>query len=65
MNLRAAYTVTADTTVNMGYTLQRHISDDWQYENAGFAPVAQILGSGILPPRYTAHVVSVSVRQGF
>jgi len=64
INLRAAYTVQPGTTLRLGYTFERHLTTDWAYAG-GVAPVAQILGSGMLPPRYTAHVVSFSARREF
>ncbi|TAL04023.1 MAG: MtrB/PioB family decaheme-associated outer membrane protein [Rhodospirillaceae bacterium] len=64
VRLRAEYAVRNGTTLRLGYTLERHITTDWQYAG-GFTPVAQILGSGMLPPRYTAHVVSISARHEF
>ncbi|MBL8643366.1 MAG: MtrB/PioB family decaheme-associated outer membrane protein [Rhodospirillaceae bacterium] len=60
-NLRAEYNLSTDTTVKLGYVYEHHNSRDWQYESMGFAPVAQILGSGITPPRYAVHVGLVSV----
>ncbi len=63
--LAGEYTFRPDTALRLGYTVARHITRDWQYDNMGLAPVAQILGSGIVPPRYTAHVVWVSTRYQF
>ena len=62
--LKAEYAVRVDTTVRIGYNFQRHVSRDWQYD-LSIAPVAQVLGSGITPPRYTAHVVSLTTRFDF
>jgi len=65
LGVMGEYTVRPDTAVRVGYTVERHRSRDWQYDGIGFALVAQILGSGILSPRYTAHVVWVSTRYQF
>jgi len=54
-----------NTALRLGYTLARHSSRDWQYAGMGLAPVAQILGSDIRPPRYTAHVVWLTTRYVF
>ena len=62
--VKAEYAVRVDTTVKIGYNFQHHVSRDWQYD-LSIAPVAQILGSGITPPRYTAHVVSLTTRFDF
>ena len=62
--VKAEYAVRVDTTVKIGYNFQRHVSRDWQYD-LSIAPVAQILGSGITPPRYTAHVFSLTTRFDF
>ena len=62
--VKAEYAVRVDTTVKIGYNFQRHVSRDWQYD-LSITPVAQVLGSGILPPRYTAHVVSLTTRFDF
>ncbi len=64
VSLTGDYKVRADTTLRIGYALQRHRTTDWQY-GFGAAPVAQILGSGILSPRYTAHMVWVTARYEF
>lgn len=53
------------TALRLGYTVARHTSRDWQYANLGLAPVAQVLGSGIEPPRYTAHMVWMTTRYQF
>ncbi|MSO73123.1 MAG: MtrB/PioB family decaheme-associated outer membrane protein [Rhodospirillaceae bacterium] len=65
LGLTNEYALRAGTAVRLGYTWQRHRNRDWQYDGLGLAPVAQILGSGIIPPRYTAHVVWVSTRYEF
>jgi hypothetical protein len=65
LELRAAYALRPETTLKVGYVVERHTSRDWQYDNVGLAPVAQILGSGIVPPRYTVHVGSLSVLYQF
>ena len=59
------YDFRPDTAVKVGYTVARHIGRDWQYDHMGAAPVAQILGSAIQPPRYTAHVVWLTTRYQF
>ena len=64
-NLVGEYAFRPDTALRLGYTIARHTSRDWQYANLGLAPVAQILGSGIEPPRYTAHVVWLTTRYQF
>jgi MtrB/PioB family decaheme-associated outer membrane protein len=65
LSFKAEYAVRGGTTLKVGYTLERHVTHDWQYANMGFAPVAQIVGSGIIPPRYTAHVISITARHEF
>jgi len=65
LNLRGEYTFRPDLSMQLGYIIERHITTDWQYQNIAVAPVAQILGAGIIPPRYWAHVVTVSVRRAF
>jgi len=64
VNLTGDYKVRTDTTLRVGYTLQRHSTRDWQVGYSA-APHAQLLGSGILPPRYTAHMVWASARYDF
>jgi hypothetical protein len=59
------YAFKPNTALRLGYTIERHISRDWQYDKLGLAPVAQIMGSGILSPRYTAHVVWMTTRYQF
>ena len=59
------YAFRPDTVLKLGYTIARHISRDWQYGGLSAAPVAQILGAGITPPRYTAHVVWLTSRTQF
>lgn len=59
------YALTPAAAVRLGYTVARHTSRDWQYGGLGATPVAQILGSGIAPPRYTAHVVWLTTRHQF
>lgn len=65
VGLRGDYNVDSDTTVKIAYLYERHRSLDWQYDNVSLTPVAQILGSGITPPRYNVHVVSVSALYQF
>lgn len=65
IGLHGSYTFRPETTLRLGYTLEWHRSRNWQFEDIGFAPVAQILGSGILPPRYTAHIGWVTVQYLF
>jgi MtrB/PioB family decaheme-associated outer membrane protein len=65
VKLSAAYNVTEAVTTKLGYTVEQHTSRDWQYDNIGLAPVAQILGSGIIPPRYYVHVVAVTLAYQF
>ena len=62
--IKAEYTLKDNITLRGGYNFERHITDDWTYLG-GLTPVAQLVGSGELPPRYTAHVVWVSARYGF
>lgn len=64
VSLTGDYKVRADTTLRLGYMLQRHRTTDWAYGYSA-APVAQLLGSGIVSPRYTAHVAWVSARYEF
>ena len=64
-NVAGEYAFRPDTALRLGYTIARHRSRDWQYANLGLAPVTQILGSGIEPPRYTAHVVWLTTRYQF
>lgn len=64
MNLTGDYKVRPDTTLRVGYTFQRHRTTDWAYGWSA-APVAQLLGSGIMSPRYTAHMGWVSARYDF
>lgn len=59
------YAFKPDLSLRLGYTVARHTSRDWQYANLGLAPVTQILGSGILPPRYAVHVVWLTTRYQF
>ena len=63
-SLTGDYKVRPDTTLKVGYTFQSHSSRDWQY-GYGAAPVAQVLGSGITLPRYSAHIVWLSARYDF
>ena len=62
--IKAEYTLKDNITLRGGYNFERHITDDWSYLG-GLTPVAQLIGSGELPPRYTAHVVWISARYGF
>jgi hypothetical protein len=48
-----------------GYIFERRRGNDWRYDGVGLTPVAQILGSGILPPRYNVHVLSLSALYEF
>jgi hypothetical protein len=64
VNLTGDYKVRPDTTLRVGYTFQRHRTTDWAYGWSA-APVAQLLGSGILSPRYSAHMGWVSARYDF
>ncbi|MGE3335034.1 MAG: MtrB/PioB family decaheme-associated outer membrane protein [Rhodospirillaceae bacterium] len=64
VNLTGDYKVRTDTTLRVGYTFQHHTTNDWQY-GYGAATVPQILGSGIVPPRYSAHLVWLSARYDF
>ena len=59
------YAFKPDLALRLGYSIARHTSRDWQYVNLGLAPVTQIMGSGIIPPRYTVHVVWLSTRYQF
>ncbi len=59
------FAFTPATALRLGYTVARHTSRDWQYAGLRASPVAQILGSGIQPPRYTAHVVWLTTRHQF
>ena len=63
--LKAAYNVSPATVLKLGYTVEHHSSHDWQYDNVGYTSVAQIMGSGIVPPRYYVHVGSVTVAVQF
>jgi len=65
IKLNAAYNVTDAVTAKLGYTVEQHTSRDWQYDNIGLAPVAQILGSGIIPPRYYVHVLAMTMAYQF
>jgi hypothetical protein len=64
VNLTGEYKVRPDTTLRLGYTLQRNRTTDWSYGWSA-APVAQLLGSGIVSPRYTAHLAWISARYDF
>jgi MtrB/PioB family decaheme-associated outer membrane protein len=63
-SLKLDYALRDNLSLRGGYALERHASDDWRYRNS-LTPVAQILGSGEVAPRYTAHVVWVSARTQF
>ena len=65
IDLHAEHAVSPQTAVKVGYTLQWHRSRDWQFNDIPVAAVPQILGSGIVPPRYTAHIAWITVRQQF
>ena len=65
IGLHGSYAFKPETTLRLGYTLEWHRSRDWQFDDIGFAPVPQILGSGVLPPRYTAHIGWVTVQYMF
>ncbi|MHB1204306.1 MAG: MtrB/PioB family decaheme-associated outer membrane protein [Rhodospirillaceae bacterium] len=62
--LKADYTLKENMALRVGYNIERHIGDDWAYLG-GTTPVPQLLGSGDVAPRYTAHVVWMSARYGF
>ena len=64
VGLNAEYQWHDTMAFRAGYTLERHVTDDWRYL-ASLTPVAQILGSGELAPRYNAHVVWISTRKRF
>jgi MtrB/PioB family decaheme-associated outer membrane protein len=64
VNLTGDYKLRTDTILRIGYTFQHHTTNDWQY-GYGAAPVAQILGSAITSPRYSAHMVWLSARYDF
>jgi hypothetical protein len=51
-------------TLRGGYTMQRHVTNDWSYLG-GLTPVASLVGSGDIMPRYTAHVLWASARYAF
>jgi hypothetical protein len=65
INLKAVYAIHPELSIQLGYILERHITHDFQYDSVSIAPVAQILGSGIVPPRYWVHVGTVSLRRAF
>ncbi len=65
LGLHTAYAIRPELTLRAGYTLEWHRSRDWQYDGIGFAPVAQIFGSGIVPPQYTAHIGWATVQYQF
>jgi MtrB/PioB family decaheme-associated outer membrane protein len=65
IKLQAAYSLNPALSLQVGYIVERHITADFQNDNAGLTPVAQLLGSGIIPPRYWVHVGTVSVRKMF
>ena len=62
--LTAEYAVKSNMTLRGGYTMQRHVTNDWSYLG-GLTPVASLLGSGDILPRYTAHVLWASARYAF
>ncbi|MGE4063045.1 MAG: MtrB/PioB family decaheme-associated outer membrane protein [Rhodospirillaceae bacterium] len=64
VSLTGDYKVRADTTLRVGYAFQRHRTTDWSF-GWSVAPVAQLLGSDILSPRYTAHMAWISARYDF
>ncbi len=65
IGLHGEYAVRPEMILRAGYTLEWHRSRDWQYDDIGLAPVAQILGSGLLSPRYTAHIGWATVQYQF
>ena len=65
LDMVGEYAFRPDTSLKLGYTYERHRSRDWQYDDLNYAPVAQILGSGIQPPRYNAHIIWVTTRYQF
>ena len=64
VGVNAEYTLRDSLAFRVGYTFEHHVTDDWRYLG-GLTPVAQILGSGELAPRYNAHVVWISTRKRF
>lgn len=51
-----------DLAVRIGYAWEKHTTRDWAYDNVAIAPVSQLIGSGIVSPRYSAHIVTVATR---
>lgn len=65
IGVHSDYAFRPDTAIRAGYMLEWHRSRDWQYDGISLTPVDQILGSGIVPPRYTAHIGWVTVQYQF
>jgi MtrB/PioB family decaheme-associated outer membrane protein len=65
LGLNAQFRLRPETAIKAGYTFERRRSNDWQYDSVGLTPVTQLLGSGILPPRYAVHVLSLSALYQF
>jgi MtrB/PioB family decaheme-associated outer membrane protein len=60
----AELTVASEISFRLNYAFERHSTEDWRYLNS-LTPAAQILGSGELAPRYTAHLTWLSARYRF
>ncbi|MBM3515387.1 MAG: MtrB/PioB family decaheme-associated outer membrane protein, partial [Alphaproteobacteria bacterium] len=63
--LSAEYAFKPDLAIRLGYAHEKHITRDWAYDNTPIAPVSQLIGAGIVSPRYSAHVVTVATRVAY
>lgn len=65
VGLEGEYRFKPDWSVIVGWVYEDHVTRDWAYDNVAIAPVAQILGSGIVSPHYSAHVLTLATKVAF
>ncbi|MDX2224121.1 MAG: MtrB/PioB family decaheme-associated outer membrane protein [Rhodospirillaceae bacterium] len=65
LDLDVAYAFRPQTRLKVGYAVERRRARDWQYDGVGFSSISQILGSGIVTPRYTVHIVTMTAEYRF
>jgi MtrB/PioB family decaheme-associated outer membrane protein len=65
LGIKADYRLRPDLSLQAGYVFENHLTRDWAYDSVSITPVSQLLGSGIVSPRYNAHVVTVATHLAF
>jgi len=65
LDLFGKYEVKKDVAINLNYAFEKYTSADWAWDGQTWTSSTSLIGSGIINPRYSVHMIGASVAYKF